>query len=305
MKVGIIGGGSIGLLVAGRLGKKHDVTLFTRTENQANQINRAGGIEIKGIHPVYTACTAEMLTRSKVLAAQELLIVTVKQGAIDEILPYIQDVKVPLLFLQNGMSHLKKLDCLHSETVYVGITEHGALRDNETTTIHTGIGAVRIGLYRGKRWEGLFDQEIPEFPIEEVRDIYPRLIEKLIANACINPLTAVLGVKNGELITNPYFRQVLSDLCEEVCRGLGIEERRHHEFLEKIVLICERTADNKSSMLRDIEMQRKTEIESILGFCFEEANGRNQKMILASALYTMIRGLEESGECEWKTYLQA
>ncbi len=42
MKIGIIGGGSIGLLLAGRLGKQHEVTLFTRTESQADRINRAG-----------------------------------------------------------------------------------------------------------------------------------------------------------------------------------------------------------------------------------------------------------------------
>ena len=59
MKVGIIGGGSIGLLLAGRLGKKHEVTLFTRTKSQADQINCAGGIEIKGIHPVFTECKAD------------------------------------------------------------------------------------------------------------------------------------------------------------------------------------------------------------------------------------------------------
>ncbi len=162
------------------------------------------------------------------------------------------------------------------------------------------MGAVRIGLYRGERKAALFGhQDDSDFPIEEVNDIYPKLIEKLIANACINPLTAVLGVRNGELIANPYFRQLLKGLCEEVCTGLGIEEERHHNYLEKVSLICERTADNKSSMLRDIEMHRKTEIESILGFCLEEANRRNEKMEAASVLYAMVRGLEESGGSEW------
>ncbi|WP_455661870.1 2-dehydropantoate 2-reductase [Pradoshia sp.] len=300
MKIGIIGGGSIGLLLAGRLGKQHEVTLFTRTECQADHINRAGGIEIKGIHPVFTACRAEAISRSKAIGVQDLLIVTVKQGAIDEILAYIQDVEMPLLFLQNGMGHLNKLDCLHSESVYVGITEHGALRENETTTIHTGMGAVRFGLYRGERQAALLGhQDDSDFPIEEVKDIYPKLIEKLIANACINPLTAVLGVRNGEIMANPYFRRVLKGLCKEICTGLGIEEEQHHEYLERVSLICERTADNKSSMLRDIEMHRKTEIESILGFCLEEANRRNEKMEAASMLYAMVRGLEESGGSEW------
>ena len=295
MKIGIIGGGSIGLLIAGRLGRKHEVTLFTRTQSQADKINIAGGIEIKGISPVYTACRAEMLANSEAIAVQELIIVTVKQGAIDEIIPRIHNANSPLLFLQNGMSHLKKLECLHSPSVYVGITEHGALRENETTTVHTGMGAIRVGLLRGKRQMPPLANQDDDFPIEEVKDIYPSLIEKLIVNACINPLTAILGVKNGALRTNPYFSQVLKELCAEVCLGLGIEKHRHAEYLEKVSLICERTAENKSSMLRDIEMNRKTEIESILGFCLEEANRRNIKMTLVSTLYAMVRGLEGNG----------
>ncbi|KMY45097.1 hypothetical protein AC622_13375 [Bacillus sp. FJAT-27916] len=295
MRIGIIGGGSIGLLLAGRLGRGHKVTVFTRTESQADAINCAGGINIKGIHPVFTECKAETLSPSSTVGDQELLIVTVKQGAIEAVLPSIHHLKSPIVFLQNGMSHLKKLDSLHSASVYVGITEHGALRNHETETIHTGLGSVRIGLYKGERRDDIFDAIHHEFPIEIVSDIYPRLIEKLVVNACINPLTAVLGVKNGELITNSYFRRLLCEICKEVCRGLGIEEGEHRDYQEKVLLICERTADNKSSMLRDMELQRKTEIESILGFCLEEAEKRKEKVGMVSSLYMMVKGLEESG----------
>ena len=277
MRIGIIGGGSIGLLLAGRLGRGHKVTVFTRTESQADAINCAGGINIKGIHPVFTECKAETLSPSSTVGDQELLIVTVKQGAIEAVLPSIHHLKSPIVFLQNGMTHLKKLDSLHSASVYVGITEHGALRNHETETIHTGLGSVRIGLYKGERRDDIFDAIHHEFPIEIVSDIYPRLIEKLVVNACINPLTAVL------------------ETCKEVCRGLGIEEGEHRDYQEKVLLICERTADNKSSMLRDMELRRKTEIESILGFCLEEAEKRKEKVGMVSSLYMMVKGLEESG----------
>ncbi|MDG3043859.1 2-dehydropantoate 2-reductase N-terminal domain-containing protein [Bacillus sp. B6(2022)] len=44
MKIGIIGGGAIGLLCASYLSEHHDITLFTRRKQQAEEI-RALGIE--------------------------------------------------------------------------------------------------------------------------------------------------------------------------------------------------------------------------------------------------------------------
>ena len=48
-----------------------------------------------------------------------------------------------ILFLQNGMGHLKYLDKLKGE-VYVGTVEHGAMRIKSNYVLHTGIGSTRI-----------------------------------------------------------------------------------------------------------------------------------------------------------------
>ena len=42
MRIGIIGGGAIGLLFANYLSENHDVTIFTRTKEQAELLNRDG-----------------------------------------------------------------------------------------------------------------------------------------------------------------------------------------------------------------------------------------------------------------------
>ena len=42
MRIGIIGGGAIGLLFASRLSEKHSVTLYTHTADQASIIKRDG-----------------------------------------------------------------------------------------------------------------------------------------------------------------------------------------------------------------------------------------------------------------------
>ena len=55
-----------------------------------------------------------------------------------------------ILFLQNGMGHLKYLDKLKGE-VYVGTVEHGAIRLKANTVLHTGIGSTNISSFRPSR----------------------------------------------------------------------------------------------------------------------------------------------------------
>ena len=42
------------------------------------------------------------------------------------------------------------------------------------------------------------------FPVQIETDWEEIMHKKLVVNVCINPLTALLGVKNGELITNRF-----------------------------------------------------------------------------------------------------
>ncbi|MDQ7861306.1 2-dehydropantoate 2-reductase N-terminal domain-containing protein [Peribacillus frigoritolerans] len=50
----------------------------------------------------------------------DLLLVAVKQYHLQQILPKIKDIQVPLLFLQNGYGHISYLKQLQSPTIYVG-----------------------------------------------------------------------------------------------------------------------------------------------------------------------------------------
>jgi len=39
--------------------------------------------------------------------------------------------------------------------------------------------------------------------------------EKLLINACINPLTAILGCRNGALLDEPWTLGIMADVCRE------------------------------------------------------------------------------------------
>ena len=136
MRIGIIGGGAIGLLYANYLREKHDVTIFTRTQEQAELLNRDGLNFIVNGQVQTKKVKANQI--SEAVTNEELLIVTVKQYHLSDLYPSIKNVTSPLLFLQNGYGHIEFLKTLNSRSIFVGVIEHGALKHNQNTVEHTG-----------------------------------------------------------------------------------------------------------------------------------------------------------------------
>ena len=56
--------------------------------------------------------------------------------------------------------------------------------------------------------------------------------------------------------------------------------------------VCRITAGNRSSMLKDLENGRQTEIDAILGYVLHEAQQTKQDCPMTRFLYMMIKGKE-------------
>lgn len=292
MDIGIIGAGSLGLLYAYYLSKQHKVTLYTNRQEQADQINSLGIRMIKGNF----RDTAIVHATAKKTYTESILIITVKQYHLDSIINELKTLSPrTIVFLQNGMGHIRRLASLLHHDVIVGIAEHGALKVEDHIVHHTGEGTTKLALYQNH--EGfkddlgeLVNSQKHDFPILFLADWEMMLKRKLVVNATINPLTAVLRAKNGELITNIYYKKLLYDLFEEVISILGMEEKE--ELWDNVSNICAKTAENESSMFRDIQHQRPTEIDSILGYLILNANEKSIPNV--SFLYHAIKGIEGS-----------
>ncbi len=290
MKIGIIGGGSIGLLFAGYLAESHDVTIFTRTEHQANEINKKG-ITIEKKNNVKTFNVQAKISSSSV-KEMDLLFIAVKQYILTDLLTQLKDIeKVGMIcFLQNGMGHIEHIKQLQNATILVGIVEHGALKVDNTTVIHTGIGQTKIGTYKGN--VPVLENIHTDFPIEFHDDWFDILSNKLVVNAVINPLTALYRVKNGELLENSYFHKQMKNVFRDIVSIIPTNEEKMWEL---VTTICKNTASNKSSMLRDIEEGRKTEIDAILGYILIEAKKRKRELTITQFLYDSLKGIEYKG----------
>ncbi|WP_059170042.1 2-dehydropantoate 2-reductase [Bacillus sp. FJAT-27445] len=292
MKIGIVGGGSIGLLFAAYLHRLFKVTLYTRTERQADEINRDGIRLLNGIGPLRAAVRAQVLGSG--VMENDLTIVAVKQYQLESLIGDLPDTG-GFLFLQNGMGHLKLLEKMKAETIYVGSVEHGASRETSTSVSHNGMGVTRVAVFRGNPdlLKKVSDALSEKFPFHIEPDYYEMLSGKLAANAVINPLTAILGVKNGELVQNSHFESLLETLFKEVAGILDFKD--HHSVLLKVKGICKNTAENKSSMLKDLDSGRQTEVDAIIGYLLEQAKSKGMEAPLLNAYYEIIKGRELAG----------
>jgi len=287
MSIAIAGGGSLGLLLAGKLNAAGcPAELWTRSEEQAERIRREGVTVIDEATGTRTTADVKAVPLEKAAPRNDIaVLLTVKQTALTP--PFLARLKdlLPkehtLAVFCNGIGHFDKLKAaIPDAELAAAVTTEAALRSGPATVRHTGKGHIWLGRAT------LFDEwppayaESPDsdrmqyiesrlkpagFTVSMSNDMTERMLRKLLINAVINPLTALLRIRNGELTSTParlaLMRQ-LYDETESILRGYGLEAGPHWE---ELLEVCDRTAANRSSMLQDISAGRDTEIEAING----------------------------------------
>jgi 2-dehydropantoate 2-reductase len=130
------------------------------------------------------------------------------------------------------------------------------------------------------------------------QDIQSRLWGKAIANAAINPLTALWRVPNGGVCRGEDRRRLMATLVEEAVKvalanGLELPFDDAFAYVEGV---CHATAANRSSMLQDIERGRPTEIDSINGVIVAQGRRYGIPTPVTETVWLLVRGLHESAE---------
>lgn len=102
------------------------------------------------------------------------------------------------------------------------------------------------------------------------------LWNKLAANCIINPLTALYGCTNGELLLEPSFTVIQHDVLQEIAQVVtaaatvtSVDQKSmlSLESLQEFVgQVIHDTSNNKSSMYQDVVMGHRTEIEQLNGY---------------------------------------
>jgi 2-dehydropantoate 2-reductase len=309
----VIGSGSLGSLLAARLAAGgNSVTLFGRTSPHLERI-ASKWLTVEEAEGSRLTVRVRTATYGQTLRRPNLAIVAVKTWATDDairpLLPALQQVEA-VLTLQNGLGNAQRLRKLLPDhiTVLTGVTTQAALRTDPGVVRDTGPGETWIGseytpddpatIELVNRTAAMLSQS--GWPSSPVLDILPQLWMKLAVNAAINPLTALTRATNGDVAADPNLAQLAAYLASEaaaVAASLGIVLDRP---VERALEVARATGENRSSMLRDIELGRRTEIEAITGAVHDlgEKNGVNTPIttMMTILLNTLERNLLAAAE---------
>lgn len=294
-----------------------------------------------------------------------LIITTKADTTLSAIRPLLHRIgpNSTILLLQNGLGVLDSLlekvftEVRERPTFILGITTHGAYRKKGTSIVHAGFGNLYLGVVPGRRSLGLerealreigssslseprdetepinnlpiFLQLLESLPLEvhhePISNFQLRSLKKLIINACINPITALLECRNGELIGNFETNEIINNICKEAEEIFMEMARRKVEDLEYDRRErLERLENEKLGEAGNQETQRKPQIQNedeeeidlenlnsmdllTLGIMKSDSNGSSSALdpsLLWTALFQEVERIAIQTSKNWSSMAQ-
>jgi 2-dehydropantoate 2-reductase len=135
------------------------------------------------------------------------------------------------------------------------------------------------------------------FVVNVVDNVQSLVWGKLVVSSAINPLTALLRIKNGELFNRPTVRALMGELARETAAvaealGVALPFPDPEQSAEEVAL---RTSENQSSMLQDVLRGAPTEIDAINGAVIRLAEEKNLQVPVNHTVWSLVKALSVRG----------
>ena len=279
MRVVVFGAGAVGGFLAARLSRAGHIVVVIGRAATVHAIAQ-DGLRLEGRTDGTFRLAASTDLRG--VDRPDLLFLCVKgpdlAGAAASIARAFPD-GVPVVALQNGLGIERQLAQAlgaHGWTdaarwLVRGIHSYGLTLLGPGRVRHAGDGEVLLPI----AWDSLppeLLQRVAEvlgsagLLVRRVEAFDRELWRKALVNASVNPVTADHGVENGALLGEPLRGQAEHLLREAqaaaAAEGFVFPDAEADRELWRVVRA---TAQNRSSMLQDLDRGRRTEIETISG----------------------------------------
>ena len=324
MKIGIIGAGAMGSLLGFYLSAQAEVWLLSRQQAHIEAIAEHGlrcerdGVEetryprITGDPAAIGPCDVGLVlvkSHQTAWAAEQARLLfrqgdkeTRRTGDLDDNLslpppPLVSPSRTLVVTLQNGLGNREVLAAVLGERhVGQGVTTLGATLLGPGRVRHAGQGPTVFGAAPDRAGAaalaGLF--EACGLPAELTDDLDGLVWGKLVANAGINALSALLRVPNGALAAVPQAHALVEQAAVEAAavaaaRGVRLP---YADPAAHALAIAEATGANRSSTLQDVLRGSPTEIDAINGAIAREGLRLGVPTPVNSMLAALVRALD-------------
>jgi len=270
--VAILGAGAMGTLFAYSLARDNDVTLVDVRGDVVDTINESG-IQLDDGAPRKVLATRDP---GKIFATNYLFVFVKAPNTLPAVRPFAGQLNpaAPIVSLQNGLGNEEAIKVALGGTVplVVGITNeaayavgHGRSRRLGGAVGSTVVGSAGATYPTVRQVQALLQRAGLECAI--AYDIRPHLWGKLLANAAINPIAALLDAKNSIITEDPNAAAMAREIALEaaaVAKALRVNLPFGNAW-EYVRSVLAASADGRNSMTIDLEARMHTEVDQING----------------------------------------
>jgi 2-dehydropantoate 2-reductase len=313
MNILIIGAGGVGIGLAASL-KSQEVNVSIYARGETSKAIRKNGIERTGLFEHYKFDHIPVYEKYCEIPKGEFdyIFISSKTTANEEISKKLNEHKDILksdgkiIIFQNGFGndeyYLKYFpkSKVFSARVITGFTR--PQRHISEVTVYTE--PILLGSLQGEDPKDL--QEIADMITEsgircELTDEVDKYLwAKMLYNCALNPLGAILDVNYGKLTENPYSRELMDNIIDEIFEVIkasgystlwSTSDEYKDLFYSKLV---PDTYEHYSSTHQDIKRKIKTEIDSLNGKVIELGEINNVDISTNKIVYNLIKSIESN-----------
>lgn len=272
----LVGTGALATLFAARLSEAgHSVSMLGTWKEGLNALQENGAriVDANGNERAYKVYATDNLSE---VSGAKIALVLVKSWQTERAARQLKELLAEdglAISLQNGLGNRETLTHdLGPARVSIGATTTGATLLGPGLVKMGGEGVISLEQAQppvGNQALGALEAALrsSNFNLQIVEDAQSLIWGKLVISAAINPLTALLRIPNGELLSRPLVRKVMSALAREAAE-VAQAEHIHLPFSNPVSAaedVARKTALNHSSMFQDVRRGAPTEIDAICG----------------------------------------